>query len=185
MTVSDLLDRLKGLLIVSIVGLIAVPLILHIVTPEVFYVKDDGLLTIYAKGLDEPVVLRCPRFRVSTQNVKLTGHYANCKTIVSGQFMYVLMRGLSTVGPVSIEVLPEDRADSIVVSMESKDHPIVPQALLLMGRTKLRKTIVVDDGKLVVDVVWHGAVDTSLPRLQSVECNGEPMAKRISDSGII
>jgi len=185
MTVSDLLERTKTLLIVLVVVVVVGPLVTYILTPSVYYVAEDGALTVHAKGLDESFVLRCPQFNVSVTAMTLTGPYATCKTIIKGDLVYVLPRGLMAAGPVSIEVLCGDESESILVGVKSKDHPIVPLAFIHMARTKLTKKVSVDGEELVIDVVWNGAIDTSKPPLVSVLCNGVKMSQRHTGWGVL
>ena len=97
---------------------------------------------------------------------------------------YVLMRGLQTFGPVSIELVGNDANESVIVAVQSKDHPIVPQAYVQIARSRVRKSVLVKGQALDLLVIWRGAANTSTPAIESVHCDGQPMVQRHSRLGV-
>jgi len=184
MPLSDILGFLKALLIVLVSAAVFGPLAIYVLSPQVYYVADAGSIRVYAKGLDEPVVLHCPRFQVSSSDMTLTGHYLGREREVRGQFVNVIPRGLQTVGPVQIEVLGEGPSGSLVVTIESKDHALIPLAFTHMAVTRLRRNIDVKGKSYAIEVEWHGAVDAASPPLVSVRCNGKPASARLTAWGV-
>ena len=186
MTAIELMNHAKRGLIGGIVLVLVVPVLLYGLTPSLYYVADEGFITVYAKALDEPVVIHCPDFHVGLEKIQLRGHYATSyKTTIQGAFTYVLMRGVSALGPVTFHIESVDGTETGTVVMETKDHPVVPQAFVHIGRSQMEKAIPSGDDTHVVEVVWHGAVNAESPPLKTVQVDGAPMPRRFTAWGVI
>lgn len=185
MTLGELFERSRLFLLGSALLLLLVPFGIHLATPAVYYVEEDGLVRVHVKSTGESYELVCPRFQVSSENMTLTGPYAARKTKVTGRFAYVLMRGVRAVGPVTVEVLADDGPESAVITIESRDHPLVPNAFIHDAHTILKRTVPGGGWDLTFEVRWAGSVDSPNPPVESVTCNGQPAPRRLTDLGPI
>ncbi len=186
MTATELIDRFKRALLAIVVLVMVGPVLLYSVTPSLYYVADDGLITVYIKSHEEPVVIHCPDFHVGLEEISLRGHYASSyKTSIQGAFKYILLRGVSTLGPVTFNIDSVDGSETGTVIMQSQDHPIVPQAFVHIGRSHMEKKISVGEETYAVEVVWHGAVNAERPPLKAVQVDGKPMPRRFTAWGVI
>ena len=184
MRVVELLGYFKRVLIVAVGMVILAPLARYLLTPSVYYVKESGAVRVYARALDGPALLQCPRFRLQSTGVTLVDHYASRKMVVKGQFEYVLYRGLRSVGPATIELPGGPDAPSAVVRLESTDHPFVPNAFIHLGSSVVSIAPEVSGAALAVEAKWHGSVEAPNPPLESVLCGGKPVPRRLTGLGV-
>ncbi len=185
MTLGDAFEQGKNFLIGVLVLVIAVPLFLYVITPSVYYVEEDAQVRLHIKSVGEVHELRCPRFNVGSEQITLSGHYAGRPAVVRGSFEYVLMRGVHTVGPVTFEVAGSGDEAGAVVTLESRDHPIVPRAYIHDARSVVTQTFTRGDRRWEIEVRWAGTVDSPNPPIESVTCNGKPVSRRITNLGAI
>jgi len=185
MTVGEVIERCRRAVLVGVLLVLLTLLGIHIATPAVYYVEEAGLVRVHVKATGEWYELVCPRFQVSTENMTLSGPYAARKSKVTGKFVYVLMRGVRAVGPVTVEVSTLDGPESAMVTIESRDHPLVPNAFIHDAHSLVKRTVPGGGWDLAFEVRWSGSVDSPNPPLESVTCNGQPVPSRLTDLGPI
>lgn len=184
MRVVELLGYLKRGLIAAVGMVILVPLLLHLFTPSIYYVEEIGAVRVYARALDGPERLHCPRLQLHSTGVKVVDHYADRKMIVKGQFVYVLPRGLRSVGPATIELPGDPDAPSAVVRLESKDHPFVPNAFIHLGNSVVSMARETPGATFALEARWRGSVEAPNPPLEVVLCDGKPVPRRFTGLGV-
>ncbi len=185
MTARELVDKMKHLFITLVVLIVVIPVGVYLLTPAAYFVEGDGAVTVCLKAIDGPLEIRCPRFQITSTAMTVTDTYSSCKSVVKGEFEYVLPRGLRTVGPVFFHLTCDDEALSAVVTVQSKDHPIVPTAFIHMARSRVQKRVMIENREVLIEVIWDGAADTSVPPLKSVWLDGKPVSERLTRLGVI
>lgn len=185
MTLGDLTGYGKALLVAAMSLALAIPPLAYLLTPAVYYVEGRGLVEVHVKTTRDIIELQCPRFQVTADNMVLSGDYTGRRSVVTGQFVHVLLHGVRAVGQVKVEVAGDAHAAGAVVLIESRNHPVVPNAFIHWADSVVTRTLGPPEAPIAVEVKWYGGVDSPNPPLISVRYNGRPMPKRFTGFGLI